>query len=140
MSDGIHGHGTTLSIDGTAIGNIMTIGGPDITRDALDVSTMESSLKHREFIPGMLDSGEVTMEVNYDGTAGGTGNVLAGLITADTSVIIIVLPAQGTHGTSSWSVDGFMTGLGNAIPFDDKVTQSITMKLTGVATFVDSIN
>jgi len=138
MSDAIHGHGTTLTLGGTAVGNIISIGGPELARDALDVSTMESTSKYREFIPGMLDSGEITVEVNYDGTAAGTGNFLSAQMTQTAQTVLITLPAQGAGGTSSWSVSGFMTGLGHAIPFDDKVTQSITFKLTGVATYTDS--
>lgn len=140
MSDAIHGHGTTFSLGGTTVGNIMTIGGPEISRDALDVSTMDSTSKAREFIPGMLDSGEITLELNYDGTAAGTGNLLAGQMTATTlETMTIVLPAQGALGTSSWAISGFLTGLGNAIPFDDKVTQTVTIKLSGLYTYTDSV-
>jgi hypothetical protein len=139
MSDAIHGHGTTFSIGATAVGNIITIGGPDITRDPLDVSTMDSTSKFREFIPGMLDSGEITLELNYDGTAAGTGNFLSQQMTATAQTMTIVLPAQGAGGTSSWAIAGFMTGLGQAIPFDDKVTQTVTIKLTGGYTYTDSV-
>ena len=138
MSDAIHGHGATFSLGGTTVGNIISIGGPDISRDALDVSTMDSTSKAREFIPGMLDSGEITIEVNYDGTAAGTGNFLSEQMTTTAQTMTLVLPAQGTHGTSSWAISGFMTGLGNAVPFDDKVTQSITIKLSGLYTYTDS--
>ncbi len=140
MSDAIHGHGTTLTLGGTAIGNIINIGGPEQSRDSLDVSTMDSSAKWREFIPGMLDAGEVTIEINYDGTTLGTANLLYAQFTASANTLIITVPAQGTHSTSSWSVSSFMTGLGAAIPFDDKVTQSVTFKLTGPVAYTDSAN
>ena len=146
MSDSLHGHGasvlissTTHPTNGTAIGNIITIGGPDLSRDPLDVSTMDSTSKAREFIPGMLDSGEVTMEVNYDGTALGTANLLASYLATNVNTAIVIRFGDNTTATneSHWDCLGCITALGQAIPFDDKVTQSVTIKLSGVATYTD---
>lgn len=134
MSDGIHGYGASLSIGGTDVGNIISISGPDQARDSIDISTMDSSNKFREFIPGMLDSGEITVELNYDGTAAGTADALNTLKTA--SALTVLVTFQGT-ATSTFSCSGFITALGHAIPFDDKVTQSLGLKLTGSATYTD---
>lgn len=136
MSDGQHGHGTVLSIGGTTIGNIMSITGPNQTRDSLDISTMDSTSKFREFIPGMLDAGEVTIEVNYDSAAGQTANDLNDALTQTASTIIITFPPAGA--TSSFSCSGFVTALGFASPFDDKITQPVTIKFTGVPTYTDA--
>ena len=83
MSDGTHGHGavltfapTTATASTTAIGNIITIGGPDQARDGIDYSTMDSTNKWREFMGGMIDPGEVTFDVNCDGSAAGNANAL----------------------------------------------------------------
>jgi len=132
MSDGSHGHGTSLSIGGTTVGNIVSISGPDQSRDNIDISTMDSSSKWREYIPGMIDAGELTVEVNYDGTASGDANFLSQQITATAQTCLITFP-----DTSSFSCSGFITGLGYAIPFDDKVSQSVTLKLTGTPTYTD---
>ena len=145
MSDSLHGHGasvllstTTDPSNMTAIGNIISVGGPELSRDALDVSTMDSTSKRREFIPAMIDSGEVTIEVNYDGTASGTADFLAGKVGA-TNYLVVVRFGDHTQATneSHWDCMGAITGLGNAIPHDDKVTQSVTIKLSGVATYTD---
>ena len=77
MSDATHGHGTTLTGGSSgALGNIISITGPNMVRDALDVSTMDSTNKAREFIAGMRDAGEVSVELNYDGSAAGNANVI----------------------------------------------------------------
>jgi len=148
MSDGIHGHGTTLRVklltnttavsNYTTIGNVTTITGPGQARDPIDISTMDSTSKFREFIPGMSDAGEITCELNYDGSAAGTANELlkgtyCGMMSTVTDLDwTITLP-----DTSKYSCNGFVTGLGHAIPFDDKVTQSLTIKLSGVPTYTD---
>lgn len=135
MSDSEHGHGATLSDGSITVGNIISISGPNQTRDSVDVSTMDSTSKMREFLPAMLDAGEVTFELNYDGTAAGTANDLNTAKSATAATWTIVFPGGGT--TSSWASAGFITALGHAVPFDDKVTQSVTIKFTGLPTYTD---
>ena len=135
MSVAKHGHGITLT-GGTvgAVGNIISISGPDQSRDSIDISTMDSTSKAREFIAGLWDAGEVSVELNYDGTNVATANSLSTafqLGTAETWTIVF-------PDTSTWAASGFITSLGHAIPHDDKVTQSLTIKFTGVATFTDA--
>ncbi len=137
MSDGSHGHGAVLSIGGTTIGNVMSITGPNQTRDSIDISTMDSASKQKEFIPGMLDAGEATFDVNYDSASGATANDLNTLLTATAETVTLTYPP--TNATSSWSCSGFITALGFASPFDDKITQSVTIKFTGVPTYTDAV-
>ena len=132
MSTGIHGHGSSLKIGPTtaatnltSIGNIITIAGPDETRDPIDISTMDSTAKWREFIPGMIDAGEVTVDLNFDGTT--VAALLHAQLTATAQSIVIT---AGTGG-DTFTANGFITALGHAIPFDDKITQSVTLKFTG---------
>jgi len=139
MSDGLHGHGAILTLGGTAIGNIISIGGPDMSKDAIDKSTMDSTNKWREFFGGMKDGGEISLEINYDGTALGTANLLAAQMTETAQSVALVFP-DGTNSTASsdFSFSGFLTALGHAIPLDDKVTQSVTIKVTGTPTYLDN--
>ena len=138
MSAGTHGHGAAL-VGGTVgdVGSITTVSVDGQTRDAIDISTMDSTNKFREFIPGMLDGGEITLEVNYDGTAAGTANMLAAQLTSSAQAVVVEFNNGGT--TSSWSCSAFITGLGHAIPFDDKVTQSVTIKAAGEPTYTDQV-
>ena len=154
MSDGTHGHGTTLkrldtsnatahssTTNWTAYGNIISFGGPNEAKDAIEISTMDSSTKFREFIPGMMDAGEITCELNYDGSNAGEANKLNSLFVSTAStdiwrVTINDVPSAASSCSYFQSV-GFVTSLGHSIPFDDKVTQSLTLKLSGVPTFTD---
>jgi len=135
MSDSAHGHGASLSIGGSTAGNIISISGPNGTREAIKVSTMDSANKYDEFIPGMLDAGDVTVELNYDGTAAGTANMLNSAKTNSAATIIVKM-TDGTT-TSQCSASGFITSLGHAIPYDGKITQSLGLKLSGAMTFTD---
>ena len=124
---GLHGHGTTLAIGGSAVGQIISISGPNMTRDSIEITNMGSTSKWREFIPGMLDAGECTADVVYDGTAVAT--FLAAQLTQTAQTITVTFPDEGT-----WAASGFLTSLGHSIPYDDKVSQSVGMKFTGAAT------
>jgi len=133
MSDGTHGHGTTLVGGSTGtVANVISITGPNQTRDSIDVSTMDSTSAFREFISGMLDPGEITFDVNYAGAAAGEANSLNTALTAAAETWTITFP-----DTSSWACSGFVTALGFGDPFDDKITQSVTIKFSGVPTFTD---
>lgn len=135
MSDGTHGHGTTLSgsTAGT-IGNIMNVNISGRTRDAIDITTMDSTDKFREFISGMADEGELTCEVNYDGSNSGIADALDTSYQSGTAETWTVTFPD----TSTYVCSGFITNLGIADPFEDKITQSLTIKLTGKATYTQA--
>ena len=133
MSDGTHGHGTVLagSVSGT-VGNITQVGN-NKTRDVIDISTMDSTSKVREKIAGMLDPGEISLTINYDGSASGVANALhAALLTGTAETWTITYPDTSTDACS-----GFISGLGTADPYEDKITQDVTITLTGVPVFTD---
>ena len=137
MSDGKHGHGTILA-GGTAgtIGNVISMSGPNQTRDSIDISTMDSTGKWREFIPGMLDAGEMTFEVNYDAVSEQTANDLNTALADATPEEWTITFAGSAQGT--WVCTGFVTALGFGSPFDDKLTQSVTIKFTGAPVYTDA--
>ncbi len=139
MSDGLHGHGTTLT-GGTAglIGNIISMSGPNQTRDSIDISTMDSTSKFREFIPGMIDAGEVTFEINYDGADAQTANDLDTALSQAAAETWTILFAGSEASYGSWSCSGFVTALSFGNSFEDKITQSVTIKFTGVPTYTDA--
>jgi predicted secreted protein len=143
MSDKTKGLGTILyyasGTNTTAIGNVISISGPDQTIDVIDFSTMDSANAWREKMPGMKDQGTISFDVNYDGSAAGNSNVLNTLF-GDTSYTFGVYFNETTVLTnkSKWSCSGFISRLGFAIPFDDKVTQSVEITMTGAPTFTDA--
>jgi len=135
MSDGVLGYAATLVSSQSAgtVGNIQSINIAGQTRDVVDISTMASTGKFKEYIAGMADAGELTVEVNYDGT---TSTVAAALQAdyAGGTVGDWTITLPGT-AASVFACSGLISNLGTAIPKDDKITQSITIKLSGVPSF-----
>ena len=55
----------TISSVLTAIAEVVSIDGPSSQRDDIDVSHLGSGVQ-RDFLPGLIDPGEVNLELNYD--------------------------------------------------------------------------
>src|SRR5690242_11216042 len=56
----------------TAVADVTNIQPLGVKVDTIDVSTHASTGQWREFLGGMKDGGELTMDVNYDPAAHGT--------------------------------------------------------------------
>jgi hypothetical protein len=86
----------------------------------------------------MLDAGEATFELNYDGTSGATANNLNTWRTNTAATWTVTFnDAAGTVVDSSWACSGFITALGHATDYEGKVSQSLTLKFTGAPTYTD---
>jgi predicted secreted protein len=125
---GTHGHGTTLSGATTgSIGQILSVGLPDQSVDDLDVTTMASTNKWREFIPGLKDAGSMTLQLLYEKA---NYNTVQGALGAAPEEWTITLPDGSTFVCS-----GYIKSSGGDSPHEDKITQSVTLKLSGEPTF-----
>jgi hypothetical protein len=123
------GNSTTIQIGATTIGDVVSIGGVSIATDAIEVTTLASTMK--EFIPGLQDAGEVTIGVNfYTGDAGQLALKTAALAKT-TDTYIITFPS--TIG-ATWTFSGFITAYGTGEINNEVVSAEITVKITGSPT------
>jgi predicted secreted protein len=114
------------------IANVTSIGGPERTRETIDVTSHDSPGQWMEFIGGLKDGGEISLEVNYD-PAEATHDLDDDFDdTAARNYQIVILP--GTDDEYTWSIKGVMTNVGDEFPYDDKMARSITVKVTGKPT------
>jgi len=114
------------------IANVTSIGGPERTRETIDVTSHDSPGQWMEFIGGLKDGGEISLDVNYD-PAEATHDIDDDFDdTAARNYQIVILP--GTDDEYTWSIQGVMTNIGDEFPYDDKMSRSITIKVTGKPT------
>jgi len=136
MSNAFSGVGTTFrratgasSSAGSVfetIAEVNSISGPNKTRGTIDVTSLDSVGGYKEFIASFRDAGEVSLEMNF--TRDGYDD-LNDDFESDSSVEYrIVLPDTGA---TQFDFTGYVTGLSMAIPMDDKVTASVSIKITG---------
>lgn len=107
--------------------------GPGLSRASIDVSAHDSPDNSKEFVPGMVDPGEVSMTINWD-SAEATHQDVRDDIYVDSVRTYRIEEPDG----STVTFDGFVTGFENARPVDDKLTADITMKVTGKPVWVDA--
>lgn len=126
MSSAIAGAGAVLKRAGSAVAEVLTITGPGMTRDFIDVTNLGSSGGYREYISGFRDGGELTFTINF--IYAGYNNMKTDFESDSTVAYQVVLP---DGGNTTLSFNGFVTSLPLNITPDDAVTCDITIKITG---------
>jgi predicted secreted protein len=122
---------TTLSPGTTyeTIANVTSISGPDRKRETIDVTAHDSPDQYMEFIGGLKDGGEVSLDINYD--PGETTHDLDDDFDDDVprNYRVVILP--NTEDEHTWQLKGIMTELSDEFPYDDKMARTLTIKVTG---------
>ena len=132
---GTSGFGTFLKRgDGTSsetfttILEVVNISGPGETLELIDATHMESPSNYREYLPSLLDSGEVTFDMNFLPSAAnqvGVRTDLTGRTKRNWELIF-------TDSTATkYSFAGYVTSLEPSAQIDDKLSYSATIKVTG---------
>lgn len=141
------GHGTRVAIldsnasppDYVTVAEVTNVTPASLARDAIDVTHVQSPDKWREFIPGLRDAGEVTFEMNFIPKGDGFSQILASFNSDEVQTLRITFP-DGTGGSPDdatvWIISGFITAFEPDAPVDDKMSASVTMKLSGKPEFL----
>ncbi len=126
------GFGTTLAKGATAIAELTSITGPGVSADAIDVTSHGSANTFREFLAGVKDGGEISIEGNLVVTDAGQMALITDI--TDGSVDAYTLTYPNTDA-STWTFSALVTAFQINAPFDDKLGFSATLKVSGKPTF-----
>lgn len=128
-------YGATLTLDTAAIGEITNIGGIELTADTVEMTSHDSADRYREFLQGLRDGGEITIEGNHDPVDAGQVEIMTQFELDAPSEAVFTM-ADG----SSWTADTIVTAYkpGDA-PVDGKIAFSATLKITGKPVYDDGI-
>jgi predicted secreted protein len=123
----------------TTVAEVRNITPPSYARDAQDATHTESTEGWREFIPGLKDAGDISCELNLVPDSNSMDLVLAQFNT-DELVQVRILFADGTQGAvptcSRFTCNVVVTGFAMEAPLDDKMSATLTAKISGKPTFV----
>jgi len=129
----ITSQGTTFSYGGL-ISDIVSISGPGVSVATVDTTNIASI--HRTFMAGTIDSGELSMEINYDPmTPTGMEDAFDNSATTAPPAVACEITFSDN---STWNFSGFITGFSPSMAIDDRVTASITVKCTSSITVAAS--
>lgn len=117
--------GTTFEV----IANVTNIGGPARTRETIDVTAHDSPGQWMEFIGGLKDGGEISLDINYDPAE--LTHDLDDDFDDDVARNYQVVILPGTEDEHTWALKGVMTELSDEFPYDDKMSRTMTIKVTG---------
>lgn len=111
------------------IANVTSIGGPERKRETIDVTAHDSPGQWMEFIGGLKDGGEISLDINYD-PAEATHDLDDDFDDeSPRNYRVVILP--GTEDEYTWQLTGIMTGLSDEFPYDDKMARTMTIKVSG---------
>ncbi|HET8684976.1 MAG TPA: phage tail tube protein [Micromonosporaceae bacterium] len=113
----------------TPIAQVTKISGPEFEREILDVTDHDSVEAWEEAKGGIKRSGEVSLDINFDPSVHNT--LLADLNDADARNYQLVFPDTPP---STWSFKAVMKGVKVEAPHDNKLTGTITFKISGKPT------
>lgn len=141
MADANIAHGTTLerSSDGTSSGSFSTVGDiynitfPNLSRDAIDVTTLGSTERWREFTTGLKDPGSMSATIEFDP---GDSDVQAWLTSINTDTVEYYKITAPDDGSTEWGFFGIVTDLSPGTPLDGRMEAEITIKLSGKPGFI----
>ena len=134
------GYGTTLEIASAVIpsvsyvevAEVTSISPPAVSAETIDASHMKSPDKFKEYITGMKDGTNMTVDINYVPGSIGDQNIRAMQGEAKPRSVRIVWP-NGGHEV----FNAYLTNRTRAVPADGKMTSTLTFKVTGAITDED---
>lgn len=114
------------SLEFDDIAEVINITGPSMSREFIDVTSLDSTGGYREFIGGFRDGGTIVLNMNF--TRDGYEQMRLDFEDDDSHNYQIVIPAPGEP---TLDFAAFVTDLPLSIPMDDKITIDVTLKVTG---------
>jgi predicted secreted protein len=142
MTSAAIGYGTKYSVwNATAtptpalveIAEVINVTPGAATADRIDATHMQSPGRRREYIAGLIDTGEASFEINWiPGNA--TDELLRGLMDSGATVQHKIEFPNGV----SVSYDAAIIGYEKEIPVDDRMTATITVAVSGAETWEDA--
>jgi len=137
MSDALIGWDTEFWLDNasgtlTQIAEVISVTPPNPQTADVEVTHFKSANRRREYIAGLIEDGDGTIEINF--VPGSASDVLLRAAVNDgvTRSYRIILP----DGDTGWQIDGdcIVKGYERNIPIDDRMTATVTVRFTGAST------
>lgn len=134
MTDVTIGYNSTYEIysggNFVAVGEVTVITPGEATTDRVEATHMQSPGRRREYIAGMIDSGEASFEINWV-PGNSTDTLIRGLLSSGAVVEHRITFPNGVTVT----YDAAITGFTKALPIDDRMTATITVAVSGEETW-----
>jgi hypothetical protein len=117
------GFGITIAFDSGFLAEIIDVTPPAVSREAIDTSHTATTNGKMTFMPSdLIDGGELQVEIHF------VPSEVPPISSAAETVTI-------TFGSgTTWAFSGFLTNYEPAAPIDDRMTATVTIKVSGAIT------
>lgn len=143
MSDALIGYGTRFLMAATPaaaaltkLAEVTSVTLPNEQVAEVEVTHYESPGRTREFIPGLNDAGEITVEINWVPGSDTDDLIVAAKADGKVRTMRIVTPADDT--SQMYTFPGFVRGFERTAPMDDKMTATLTIRIAGAVVQADA--
>ena len=124
--------GTLIKWGNTTVTEIVSFTAPAISADAVDATNLTSTAK--PFLhPGLYDPGEVALELNFDPDVTIHDQIITDLA-AGTKRVLSIEWLNATAANDTWTVNAYANTFSPGGTQGDKLTSSLTFKLTDAIT------
>ena len=132
------GYGTLLqrytSASWVTVAEQITINGPNLSSDDVEVTNHDSPGGSKEYIPALMDTGEISWEGNFIPTNASQQQMLTDQKNRTVADWRIVLPdATDIDNRTKWTFEGYIRNVDFSYPTQDAMRINGTMKLAGEA-------
>lgn len=122
------GTGTTVLFGTSSFSaDVLNVSWSSISREVVNTSHMGTTNDHTFMPVDLVDNGEITMEIAFIGT-------LSPPIITNGAAETITVDWAGAGTGHKWSASAFQTGFEITGPLEDKMTATLTLKVTGAVT------
>lgn len=137
MTSGVSAFGTKLNWDGVDLAELASISGPSESMEPIDLTSHDSADAFREFVAGLHDGGEITIEGNFI-VGDTTGQIAMHTDFQATTVKAWIIKFPSWASAPQVAGNGFITAFSLDFPFDGKISFTATIKVTGKPTLTPS--
>lgn len=120
----------------TTIAELRNVSGPSLELETIDVTTHNTADPWRQFIGGLLNGGEVSLELNFiptEATHDPTTGLIADMVNRVQRNFQIVFPDVPV---TTWGFTALVTAFEMSSDPADVLQASVTLKLSGKPAFV----
>ena len=134
--------GTTLTLNGTPLGQIQDIAGPALATDTDEITNHSSPEHTEEFIATIKRTGEVTFPLVFNGEDSGHQLLYEAWRDRSKDAYVMTYPDEdGIAGAGDgWAFSAYCTGFSMAAPVGGHLSADVTLRISGapVPTWAES--
>jgi len=119
------GKTTTIADSSGNIANVDAIGDLSLTADEIE-DTVYGTGGWKTFVQGLKDAGTFDLTVNYDKDTSGNTRLTQAFVSGGSARYTITFP-----DSSTLIFTAFVSGVGIAVPKDEKVQRTFTLRIDG---------